>query len=124
MELNEQKTNRNEDGTFKPGHSGLKKPGSTGRVSGEIKRKLIEFLNGELDSIKTLYDTVPPKNKLAFIAEILSYAIPKNRDVKIEDTTPGRYPIIDHSKLLNLPPDILKQILDATEYSGNGNEQQ
>ena len=101
---------RNENGTLKPGHKGLKPKGATNRLQGEIKEKITEFLNGKLENIEEVYSKVSDKDKLNFLGELLAYVLPKSKELFIEsnESTKAR---IDYSKLSE---STLKEILKNT----------
>jgi hypothetical protein len=122
--MEEVKKTRDEQGKLLPGHEGLRKPGTTNKLTVEVKTKIVEFIKGKIDSLEETYSAVSNKEKLRFIGELLPYVIPKQRELKIEDSTPGGFgnAKIDYTKL---PPEVLKQILDATTINpedGTDNE--
>lgn len=109
---------RNEDGTFKPGHGGAKPKGAKSKLPVEIREKLWEFLQGESGNLKTMFDEVPKKDRLKVYSELLAYAIPKQKELRIEDVTPpGAH--IDYTKL---KPETLKEILNATSFNNEETE--
>jgi hypothetical protein len=80
--IEEQQIERDHLGRLKPGHKGLKPKGSTNRLTGEIKEKIVQFISGELDSITEIYSQCSPKEKLRFIAELLGYVLPKSKIIE------------------------------------------
>lgn len=74
---------RDERGRLRPGHPGLKPRGASNRLQAEIKHKITDFLNGELDSLQDIYSQVSPKDKLRFLAELLAYILPKSKEISI-----------------------------------------
>ena len=81
---------RDERGRLRPGHPGLKPRGASNRLQGEIKDKITDFLNGELDSLQEIYSQVSPKDKLRFLSEILAYILPKSKEISV---TPSSDPL-------------------------------
>lgn len=109
---------RDEKGRLLPGHGGLKKPGSTNRLQSEIKNKITQFLAGELESIEEIYKEVSPKDKLRFLSELLSYVLPKSKELLIEDaTSPAQ---VDLTKLSD---SALKEFLSLTKINNEDTQE-
>lgn len=101
---------RDENGRLKPGHKGLKPKGANNRLQSEIKNKITQFLAGELENIESIYSEVSPKDKLRFLSELLSYVLPKSKELLIEDaSSPAQ---VDLTKLSE---SALKEFLSLTK---------
>lgn len=74
---------RNEDGTFAKGNPGKPK-GAVVKVSVKVREAIVNFLENNVDKIQSDFDTLKPKEKLRFVAEILQYAAPKLSSVQTE----------------------------------------
>ena len=72
---------RNENGTLRPGHRGLKPKGANNRLQSEIKEKITDFLNGKLETIEEIYSEISSKEKLRFLTELLAYILPKSKEI-------------------------------------------
>ena len=59
---------RDEKGRFIFGHDGRKPPGSP-----ELKKKVLEFIDGKWQDVPGWFDSLKPKDKLLFIGELLPY---------------------------------------------------
>ena len=103
---------RDESGRFKQGHAGLKKPGSTNKIAGEIKTKLAEFLQKRFDELPDLFNNLKPGEKARLLSDLLQYVLPKNKEVHIQEETGGGWTRTDLTKLSE---GTLKELLNATE---------
>lgn len=74
---------RNENGTFGKGNPGKPK-GAVVKVSVKVREAIVNFLENNVDKIQADFDTLRPKDKLRFVAEILQYAAPKLSSVQTE----------------------------------------
>jgi hypothetical protein len=83
--MDEQKEIRNDRGQLVTGHGGLKKPGSTNKLSREIKASLAEFLHGILGKteLEGLYSKLSDKEKSRFITGLLPFLIPKQKEIEL-----------------------------------------
>lgn len=74
---------RNENGTFGKGNPGKPK-GAVTKVSVKVREAIVNFLEANVDKIQQDFDTLKPREKLQFVAEILPYAAPKLSSVQTE----------------------------------------
>jgi len=102
---------RDSFGRFTKDHPGLKKPGSTNRIAGEIKMKLAEFLQRRFEDLPELFDNLKPSEKARLLTDLLQYVLPKTKELHIEEDFNSRLDMIDFSKLSE---NTLKEILHAT----------
>lgn len=98
---------RDERGRLRSGHPGLKSKGSSSRLPLEIKNKITDFLNGEIDSIEEIYCQVSARDKLKFLTELLSYVLPKSKEILVSETQDDR---LDLSKLSDEDLDTLEKL--------------
>ena len=109
---------RNERGQLLPGHGGLKKPGSTSRLSREIKASLAQFLHGKLGKTELdgLYEKLSDKEKSKLIIGLLPFLLPKQKEIELsgEVGTGPRF----KTDLTKLSPEELKIYLKTVEIIG------
>lgn len=74
---------RNENGTFAVGNPGKPK-GAVVKVSVKVRESIVNFLEANVDKIQADFDTLKPRERLQFVAEILAYAAPKLSAVQTE----------------------------------------
>lgn len=74
---------RNEDGTFGKGNPGKPK-GAVTKISAKVRESIVNFLESNVDKIQADFDTLKPKDRLQFVAEILPYATPKMASIQSE----------------------------------------
>lgn len=74
---------RNENGKFLPGNPGKPK-GAVVKVSVKVRESIVSFLEKNVDKIQDDFDTLKPRERLQFVAELLSYAAPKLSAVQTE----------------------------------------
>jgi hypothetical protein len=74
---------RNGDGRFANGNPGKPK-GAIVKVSVKVREAIVNFLESNMDKIQEDFDTLKPRERLQFIAEILAYAAPKLSSVQTE----------------------------------------
>lgn len=74
---------RNENGTFGKGNPGKPK-GAVTKISVKVREAIVNFLENNVDKIQEDFDTLKPREKLQFVAEILPYAAPKLSSVQTE----------------------------------------
>jgi hypothetical protein len=74
---------RNENGTFAKGNPGKPK-GAVVKVSVKVRESIVAFLEANVDKIQADFDTLKPRERLQFVAEILAYAAPKLSAVQTE----------------------------------------
>jgi len=67
---------RNEIGRFAPGNKAAIARGQN-KVSTKVKETIVNFLEANIDKIQADFDTLKPRERLQFIAEVLPYAAPK-----------------------------------------------
>lgn len=77
---------RDENGKFVVGNPGKPK-GAMTNASIKVKQAVFDFLERNVESIQTSYDTLKPLEKLQFIANILPYALPKLTSIQSENNT-------------------------------------
>ena len=68
---------RDENGRFKPGHPGQKPVGA----KSELRKKVLAFVEERWEQLPEWFDTLKPKDKLLFIAELLPYLMPRLKQV-------------------------------------------
>ena len=76
-------TDRNEKGKFLPGNPGKPK-GAVVKLSVKVRESIVSFLENNVDKIQSDFDTLKPRERLQFVAEILAYAAPKLSAVQTE----------------------------------------
>ena len=74
---------RNEDGTFGKGNPGKPK-GAVTKISVKVRESIVNFLEANVDKIQADFDTLKPRERLQFIAEIIPYAAPKLSSTQID----------------------------------------
>lgn len=79
---------RNSDGTFGPGNPGKPK-GAVTKVSVKVKERIHAFMEANVEKIQESFDSLEPKEKLDFIAQLLSYTIPKLSSTQVENEHSG-----------------------------------
>lgn len=72
---------RNDDGTFGKGNPGKPK-GAVTKISAKVRESIVNFLESNVDKIQQDFDTLKPKDRLQFVAEILPYATPKMASIQ------------------------------------------
>lgn len=70
-------------GNFASGNPGKPK-GAITKVSVKVRECIINFLEANVENIQKDFDTLKPREKLQFVAEILPYAAPKLSSVQTE----------------------------------------
>lgn len=80
---------------FKPGNQAAKGRGPN-KVSTKVKEAIVNFLENNVDKIQESFDTLKPRERLQFIADLLPYAAPKmtsneNNNVHSGDVTVTLY---------------------------------
>lgn len=74
---------RDDKGKFAKGNPGKPK-GAVVKVSVKVREAIVSFLEKNIDKIQDDFDTLKPREKLQFVAELLSYAAPKLSAVQTE----------------------------------------
>lgn len=74
---------RNENGTFAVGNPGKPK-GAVTKISTKVKESIVNFLEANIDKIQADFDTLKPRERLQFIAEIIPYAAPKLSNTQVD----------------------------------------
>jgi hypothetical protein len=74
---------RNPDGTFGIGNKG-KPAGAVTKVSVKVKESIHAFMEKNVEKIQESFDQLSAKEKLDFIAQLMSYTIPKLSATQIE----------------------------------------
>ncbi len=111
--------NRDAAGRLMPGHKGLKPKGANNRLQGEIKDKITQFLSGELQNLDTIYAEVSAKDKLRFLGELLSYVLPKSKELSIETNIQESTAYINWTALSNKT---LSEVLKHTKIDEHETE--
>jgi len=78
-------------GKFKAGESGNKAgrpPGSKNVLTKELRSKLKDLLNTELDALPDMLDGLPPEKRLDIIIKLLNFALPKVSSVSSKSGEP------------------------------------
>lgn len=73
-------------GKFAIGNPGKPK-GAVTKVSIKVRECIINFLEANVENIQRDFDTLKPREKLQFVAEILPYAAPKLSSIQTENET-------------------------------------
>ena len=91
---------RNTNGTFAKGNPGKPK-GAIVKVNVKVRESIVNFLEANVDKIQADFDTLKPRERLQFIAELIPYAAPKlsatqidgnvNASITIKFDEPGDY---------------------------------
>lgn len=110
---------RNPNGTFKPGHGGIKRRGDVGEVQRTIKNALGEFVIGKLPDLNSIFDSTPAKDRGKLLLEMIAYLMPKMREIHQtnEDVTPRAS--FDYTKLSAIA---LKEVLSLTTIENGPDE--
>ena len=69
---------RDEKGRFLSGHQGKKPPGATS----DIRKRVAAFVDERWDELPAWFDSLKPKDKLLFVAELLPFLIPRLKQVE------------------------------------------
>ena len=72
---------------FTPGISGNPNGRPAGIPNGttaELRTFIQQFINGNLDTIQADYNTLEPKDRLAFIEKLLKYVVPRQMDATVQ----------------------------------------
>ena len=69
--MEEDRDERN--GRFKPGHSGLKQPGTTS----QLRQKVLRFVEERWEELPKWFDSLKEKDKLIFLVELFPYLLPR-----------------------------------------------
>ncbi len=78
---------RDQSGKFTSGNPG-RPPLSANKLQQDIRQQLGEFLEGKLHDVESLYLKLPDRDKAKFLLEVVSYFMPKQRDIFIEKSNP------------------------------------
>lgn len=73
-------------GRFAVGNPGKPK-GAVTKVSVKVREVIINFLEANVENIQKDFDTLKPREKLQFVADILPYAAPKLSSIQTENET-------------------------------------
>ena len=57
--------------------TGGREPGSVNRITGNLREKINSILSDNIDRVQDDLDSLVPKERLAIIEKLLSYAVPK-----------------------------------------------
>lgn len=74
---------RTENGRFLPGNKVAQGRGQN-KISTKVKESIVNFLEANIDTIQKDFDTLKPRERLQFIAEIIPYAAPKLSSTQID----------------------------------------
>lgn len=74
---------------FEPGHQkiGGRQPGSTNKVTTNLKTKIAALVDEQFDAIKADLDMLDPKERVTAYLKFLEYVLPKQREQKIDLST-------------------------------------
>lgn len=76
------------NGRFLNGNPGKPK-GAVTKISAKVRESLVKFMENNVDAIQESFDKLSPKEKLFFISDILSYAVPKLSSTQTENDVSG-----------------------------------
>ena len=79
---------RDSKGKFAEGNPGKPK-GAVTKVSSKVRESIVQFMEDNVDAIQESFDKLKPKEKLEFISNILSYAVPKLSATQVENEHSG-----------------------------------
>jgi hypothetical protein len=82
--MDNMETERNEDGTFKAGHSGFKSKGSINEIQKVTREKLGEFLASKIDELPAIYEKLSDKEKAKLIMWVCELFLPKQKEIAFE----------------------------------------
>ncbi len=74
---------RGENGKFQPGNKAAQGRGQN-KISTKVKESIVNFLEANIDKIQADFDTLKPRERLQFIAEIIPYAAPKLSSTQVD----------------------------------------
>jgi len=57
------------------------------KISSKVRESIVNFLENNVDKIQDSFDKLKPAEKLKFVADILSYAVPKLSSIETETDT-------------------------------------
>lgn len=83
MSTEEYGNGRAENGKFLPGNKAATSRGQN-KVSTKVKESIVNFLEANIDRIQEDFNTLKPRERLQFIAEIIPYAAPKLSSTQVE----------------------------------------
>jgi hypothetical protein len=66
---------------FEPGNQEGRKRGPN-KISSKVRESIVKFLEDNVDQIQESFDKLKPPDKLKFVADILSYAVPKMSSIE------------------------------------------
>lgn len=100
---------RNQDGTFKSGHTGFKPKGSVNEFQKTTREKLGEFLKLKIDDLESIYKELPAREKAKFLLAMIEFFVPKQKELYVEG-------LIDSYNLTPTPEEVrkIKEALDKT----------
>ena len=70
---------RDKNGRFLSGHPGRKPSGST-----ELRKKVLDFIEERWSELPGWFDGLKPKDKLLFVSELLSFRLPRLKQIEID----------------------------------------
>jgi hypothetical protein len=68
---------------FAKGNPGKPK-GAVNKVSQKVRESIVEFLENNVDQIQMDFDTLKPRERLDFIADLIPYAAPKLQSIQMD----------------------------------------
>lgn len=77
---------RNSNGTFKPGHPGLKPKGSVSEFQKVTREKLGEFLISKLDDLSSIYEELSSRDKAKLLLSVAEFHLPKQKEIFLEES--------------------------------------
>jgi hypothetical protein len=72
-------------GRFEPGNTAAANRGPN-KVSSKVKESIVQFMEDNVDSIQESFDTLKPRERLQFIADLLPYVSPKLQATSLDIT--------------------------------------
>jgi hypothetical protein len=85
---------------FKKGESGNpsgRPPGSANKISREIRLRMAQFVDDNIDGVKKWFEALEDKDKLFYFKEFLPFVIPKMKEITGDDT-PSK-PLFNYDKM-------------------------
>ena len=57
--------------------------GSRNKASGQLRELILIFLEGNFEAVKKDFQSLPPKDRLKFYSDLLSYGVPKLQSIDL-----------------------------------------
>lgn len=68
---------------FEKGNPGKPK-GAVNKVSQKVRETIVQFLEDNIETIQTDFETLKAKERLEFIERIIPYAVPKLQSIEMD----------------------------------------